>query len=201
MTWVSTPGTVIGGSVRVRLTSASTGSTTTTATLNIGGISGIFRVTTINTAPTAAKLAPVVTGMTVTVSDRSTDAEDAPGTMTVTVNCGNSTVKTGPDNTDLVCTYTTAGTYIIRHSVKDTGGLGSSSANVSATIAGSARYNVSGTLTKQDGTPIAGGTLYLQVGTQAKYVAVSAATTGNFTFINVLSGNVFEEGNCIFGVK
>ena len=188
-TWVSTSGTVIGGSVRVRLNSASTGSTTTTATLNIGGISGIFRVTTINTAPTAAKLAPVVTGMTVTVSDRSTDAEDAPGTMTVTVNCGNSTVKTGPDNTDLVCTYTTAGTYIIRHSVKDTGGLRSSSANVSATIAGSARYNVSGTLTKQDGTPIAGGTLFLQVGTQAKYVAVSAATTGNFTFTNVLPGS------------
>jgi PKD repeat protein len=142
-----------------------------------------------NTAPVAVKLAPVVSGLNVTVSDRSTDAEDAPGTMTATVLCGNNTVKTGPDNTDLVCTYTTAGSYTIRHSVMDTGGLGSSSANVTVTVGGStSRYAVSGTLTRQDGTPVSGGTLYLQVGTQAKYVAVSAAVTGNFTFTNVLPG-------------
>ena len=44
------------------------------------------------------------------------------------------------------------------------------------------------TLTKQDGTPIAGGTLYLQLAGVNKYVAVSEATTGNFTFTNVLPG-------------
>jgi hypothetical protein len=60
---------------------------------------------------------------------------------------------------------------------------------VTVSVGGSAsRQTVSGTLTKQDGTPVSGGTLYLQVGTQAKYVAVSAATTGNFTFTNVLPG-------------
>ena len=138
-----------------------------------------------NTAPTAVKLPPVVSGMTVTVSDRSYDAEDAPGMMTVTVNCGNGTVKTGPDNTDLVCTYSTAGSYTVRHSVTDTEGLSSSSANVAVTIA-APRFTVSGKLTKQDGTPIAGGTLYLQLAGVNKYVAVSAATTGNFTFTNVL---------------
>ncbi len=142
-----------------------------------------------NTAPTAVMLAPVVSGMTVTISDRSTDAQDAPGEMTVTVNCGNSTVITGPDNTDFVCTYTTAGTYIIKHSVKDTGGLGAMSDNVSVNVgSSSSRYSVSGTLTKQDGTPIAGGYLYLQLAGVNKYIAVSAATTGKFTFGSVAPG-------------
>jgi hypothetical protein len=160
----------------------STGALTMSPTRQITAVSQ-------NTAPVASKLAPVVSGMTVTITDTSTDAEDAPGAMTATVLCGNSTVATGPDNTNLACTYTTAGSYTIRHSVKDTGGLGNSSANVTVSVGGSAsRQTVSGTLTKQDGSPVSGATLYLQVGTQAKYVAVSAATTGNFTFTNVLPG-------------
>jgi hypothetical protein len=167
--------------VSVKVTD-STGAMTLSPTRQITAVSQ-------NTAPVASKLAPVVSGMTVTITDTSTDAEDAPGAMTATVLCGNSTVATGPDNTNLVCTYTTAGSYTIRHSVKDTGGLGNSSANVTVSVGGSAsRQTVSGTLTKQDGSPVSGGTLYLQVGTQAKYVAVSAATTGNFTFTNVLPG-------------
>jgi hypothetical protein len=134
-------------------------------------------------------LTPVVSGMTVTISDRSTDAQDPPGAMTVTVNCGNSTVITGPDHTDFVCTYTTAGTYIIKHSVKDTGGLGASSPNASVTVgSSSSRYSVSGTLTKQDGTPIGSGYIYLQLAGVNKYVAISSATTGTFTINNVLSG-------------
>jgi PKD repeat protein len=152
-------------------------------------ISPIHQITAanMNTAPVAAKLAPVISGMTVTISDRSTDAEDPPGAMTVTVLCGNSTTVIGPDNSDLVCEYTTAGTYTIRHSVKDTGGLGSSSANVSVTVGSTSKYTVSGTITRQDGSPISGATLYLQIGTQAKYVATSA-TNGTFTFTNVLAG-------------
>ena len=154
-------------------------------------ISPIHQVTAVssNTAPTAIMLTPVVSGMTATVSDRSTDAQDAPGAMTVTVNCGNSIVITGPDHTDFVCTYTTAGTYIIKHSVMDTGGLGSSSPNASVTVgSSSSRYSVSGTLTKQDGTPIGGGYLYLQLAGVNKYLALSAATTGTFTFSNVVPG-------------
>jgi predicted CXXCH cytochrome family protein len=142
-----------------------------------------------NTAPTAIKAAPVVSGMSVQITDQSTDNEDAQSALAVTVLCGNSTVATGAGGTTLTCNYTTAGSYTIRHSVKDTGGLGNSSANVTVSVGGSAsRQTVSGTLTKQDGSPVSGGTLYLQVGTQAKYVAVSQATTGNFTFTNVLPG-------------
>ncbi len=164
---------------------------TVTDNNGVMNMSPAYNITTIrqNTAPTAVMLAPVVSGMTATISDRSTDAEDAPGAMTVTVNCGNNTVKTGPDHTDLVCTYTTAGTYTIKHSVKDTGGLGSSSANTSVTVGStSSRYSVSGTLTKQNGTPIGGGYIYLQLAGVNKYIAISAATTGNFTVNNVVPG-------------
>jgi PKD repeat protein len=164
---------------------------TVTDNNGVVSMSPSYNITTMgqNTAPTAVMLAPVVSGMTATISDRSTDAEDAPGAMTVTVNCGNNTVKTGPDHTDLVCTYTTAGTYTIKHSVKDTGGLGSSSANTSVTVGStSSRYSVSGTLTKQNGTPIGGGYIYLQLAGVNKYIAVTAATTGNFTINNVAPG-------------
>jgi hypothetical protein len=125
--------------------------------------------------------------MTVVVTDASTDPEgDA---VTVTVNCGNGTLKqTGAAGTVFTCTYTTPGTYIVKHSVKDPEGLGSASPNFSALIgAAASKVAVSGTLQKQDGTPLSGATLYLQVGTQAKYVAVSAAGTGAFSF-NALPG-------------
>ena len=143
-----------------------------------------------NTAPTASKdTPPVLTATTATIHDTSTDAQDASGTMTATLICGNNTLTTGPDNSDLVCTYTTAGTYTIKHSVKDSGGLGSSSANVQVVIAGPAKTTVSGKLTRQDGTtPIPYAILNLQVGGVTKYTTTSQATTGNFNFTNVVSG-------------
>jgi len=157
---------------------------------NAGGMtmSPIRTVTALsmNTAPVAI-MTYNQSGSIVTIHDASTDAEDPPGAMTVTVDCGNGIVVTGPDHTDLVCSYTTAGTYIIKHRVKDSGGLGAESGNVSVTVA-TPRFTVSGTLKKQDGTPIGGATLYLQLAGVNKYAAATAATTGAFAFVNVPAG-------------
>ncbi|MFZ2199009.1 MAG: DUF2012 domain-containing protein [Thermodesulfovibrionales bacterium] len=152
-------------------------------------ISPAMSVTAVsrNTAPVAVMTYTQV-GSNVTVHDASTDAQDPVGTMDVTVSCGNGTVKTGKDHADFLCSYSTAGTYYIRQNVMDSGGLGASSGPYPVTISSLTRYIVSGTLTKQGGTPIAGATLYLQVGTSSKYVAVSK-TDGTFTFTNVASGS------------
>ncbi len=154
-------------------------------------MSPIRQVTAVssNTPPTAIRTF-AVSGMTVTVTDASTDAQDATGALAVTVQCGNNTKKTGAGGTALVCTYTTPGSYIIRHSVKDTGGLGDASANIVATVTNTATtYKVSGVVTKADGTtPFPYVTLNLQQGGVNKYVAVSKATTGAFTFTGVLPG-------------
>jgi hypothetical protein len=161
-----------------------------TVTDSLGSVtmSPVRSVTAVstNTAPVASRLAPVVSGMTASITDTSTDAEDAQNALVVIVDCGNSTTVTGAGGTALVCTYTSTGTYTIRHSVKDTGGLSSSSANVSVTVS-SVKYRVTGMVTKQNGTRIAYATLNLQVGGVTKYAATSSST-GTFSFGSVLPG-------------
>jgi PKD repeat protein len=154
--------------------------------VTLSPITSVAAVST-NTPPTASKSAPVVTGMTVSVTDTSTDAQDAQGALAVTVNCGNGTIATGAGGSTLVCTYTSTGTYTIRHSVKDTGGKGSLSAPVSVNV-NATKYRVSGTITKQDGTPIPYATLKLKLGGVIKYSGTSSST-GTFAFGAVLPGS------------
>jgi PKD repeat protein len=154
--------------------------------VSMSPIVGVSAVST-NIPPTASKSAPVVTGMTVSVTDTSTDAQDAQGALAVTVNCGNGTIATGAGGSTLVCTYTSTGTYTIRHSVKDTGGKGSLSAPVSVNV-NATKYRVSGTITKQDGTPIPYATLKLKLGGVIKYSGTSSST-GTFAFGAVLPGS------------
>ena len=138
-----------------------------------------------NTAPTAS-MTYVTSGMTVTVTDTSTD-DGGQSALAVTVNCGNGTIVTGSGGSVLVCTYTTTGTYTIRHSVMDTGGLGSSSAPVSVTVS-SAKYSVSGKVTQSNGTTaIPYASLTLKLAGVTKYAATSNST-GAFTFGSVLPG-------------
>ena len=108
-----------------------TSTTPVTVTLTVGSQTGSRQVTpaAVNTAPVASKSAPVVTGMSVSLTDTSTDEQDVQADLNVTVNWGDGTSSTGNGGNTFTKTYAAAGTYTIRHSVKDTGGLVSSSAN------------------------------------------------------------------------
>jgi PKD repeat protein len=139
---------------------------------------------TVNTAPVASRTTLAVSGMTVSFTDTSTDAEDLPEALSVLVQWGDGTVSTGKGGDAFSHTYTLGGTYTIRHSVTDTGGLKSSSPNVSVTIA--EKYSISGTVTEA-GAGLAGATVYLKQGTTTKRTATTAAN-GTYSFANLLKG-------------
>jgi hypothetical protein len=139
----------------------------------------------LNTAPVASKTAPVVSGMTVSFTDTSTDKEDAQSALTVNVNWGDGSGSTGKGGELFSHTYSLAGTYTIRHSVTDTGGLTSSSANVRVTIA--EKYSISGTVKDGLGTGVQGVTMYLKSGTTLKKTVTTIAD-GTYSFVNLLTG-------------
>jgi len=145
-----------------------------------------------NTPPVASSLVSK-SGWDVIVEDTSQDAEDAPGAMTVTVDCGapqhpipNPNILTGHDGDIFTCTYTYAGSYVIRHKVKDSLGLAAFS---NAPVYVPVKYTVEGTITRSDGTtPIYGVILYLNNGTRNTN-ATSSRSDGTFRFTNVVPGN------------
>ncbi len=139
----------------------------------------------VNTAPTASKTTPVVSGMTVSFTDTSTDAQDAPAALTVTVNWGDGTTSTGKGGDAFTRTYSLAGSYTIRHSVTDTGGLTSSSAN--ATVSVTAKYSISGSVVDGAAVPVSGVTMYLKQGTTVKRTLTTGAD-GTYSFTNLLTG-------------
>jgi hypothetical protein len=172
--------------VTVRVISAGTNLSPRTATLTIGGVSGSFSVTTmaVNTPPVPS-MTITKSGWTVTVTDNSTDAEDAQSALGVTVDWGSGSPSTGSGGSTLTKTYTVAGNYVIKHKVKDTAGAATWSANTSVSVP--VKYTVSGKVTRSNGTTaIAGVILYLKSAT--KTYAASSRTDGTYTFSNVAPG-------------
>ena len=94
---------------------------------------------TVNTPPAASKTSVTVSNMTASFRDTSTDAEDAQADLAVMVNWGDGTTTAGSGGGLFTKTYSAGGSYVIRHSVTDTGGLTSSSPNTTATITRSIR--------------------------------------------------------------
>lgn len=143
-----------------------------------------------NTPPHAIKTVSQ-SGWDVIVTDNSTDAEDAQPSLSVTVDCGNGTTKAGHGGDALTCTYAYAGSYVIRHKVKDTLGMAALSGNAPVSVP--VKYTVSGKATRSNGTTaISGALLYLKVGTTAKY-STSTAADGTFTFRNVAPGGTSSK--------
>jgi hypothetical protein len=175
-----------GDTVTVRVMSSGINLSPRTATLTIGGVSGSFSVTTMaaNTPPVPS-MTITKSGWTVTVTDNSTDAEDAQSALGVTVDWGSGSPSTGAGGSALTKTYTAAGNYVIKHKVKDSAGVASWSANTSVSVP--VKYTVSGKITRSNGTTaIAGVILYLKSAT--KTYAASSKTDGTYTFSNVPAG-------------
>jgi PKD repeat protein len=139
---------------------------------------------TVNNPPAASKTALSVSGMTVSFTDTSTDAEDLPAALSVLVQWGDGTMSTGKGGDTFTKSYTLGGTYTVKHRVTDTGGLTSSSANVSVTIA--EKYSISGTVTEA-GSGLVGATISLKQGTTTKRTVTTAAD-GTYSFANLLKG-------------
>jgi hypothetical protein len=76
-----------------------------------------------NTAPTAAMTVPTVTGYTVSFIDKSTDSQDQPYDLRISVNWGDRKVSSGQPGGAFQHTYKKAGTYTISHTATDTEGL------------------------------------------------------------------------------
>jgi hypothetical protein len=77
-----------------------------------------------NTPPKAAMTAsPAVTGYTVTFTDKSTDAEDKPYDLRISVTWGDGAIDTGFSGSTFLHTYDFSGTFTIRHKATDTAGL------------------------------------------------------------------------------
>lgn len=140
-----------------------------------------------------------VSGYTVTVTDYSTDPDyntcDRSGPGSVRVQWGASGVPDTEISVDLTDTrpavgrsvsrtYSTSGTYVIRHAVRDNDPSAYIySDNVSVTVP--ARYSVSGKVTRSNGTtPISGVLLYLK--SSSKTFSASTKTDGTYTFTNVV---------------
>jgi hypothetical protein len=139
----------------------------------------------INTAPAASKTVPVVAGMSVSFTDTSTDNEDLPANLNVTVNWGDGTTSTGNGGSTFAKTYAAAGSYVIRHSVADSGGMTSSSQN--ATVSIIEKYSIGGTVIDGSGAALAGTRLSLKMGYTVKSTTLSASD-GTYSFNNLLKG-------------
>ena len=86
--------------------------------------------------PKAAMAAsPTVTGYTVTFIDKSTDVEDKPYDLRISVNWGDGTIETGFAGGTFLHTYISGGTFKISHKATDTRGL-SGYENVSVVVSG-----------------------------------------------------------------
>ena len=66
--------------------------------------------------------------------DSSTDSEDDQSARGVTVDWGTGSPSTGSGGSTFTHTYTVAGTYYIKHKVKDTAGVATWSANTSVCV-------------------------------------------------------------------
>jgi hypothetical protein len=156
-------------------------------TLTTGSLTGSRTVTPaeVNTPPVASKNAPVVTGMSVSLTDTSTDGQDAQAALSVTVNWGDGTKSTGNGGSTFTKTYAAAGSYTIRHSVTDTGGLSSTSANAPVVIA--EKFTIGGSVVDGSGVAVAGAKLSLKMGYTVKSTTLSAAD-GTYSFNNLLKG-------------
>jgi hypothetical protein len=142
----------------------------------------------VNTPPVPS-MTVAQSGWTVTVTDSSTDAEDAQSALSVTVDWGTGTTpSTGNGGSTFTHTYTVAGNYVIKHKVKDTAGVATWSANASVYVP--VKYSVSGKITRSNGTTaISGATLYLRkTGTTTKTNAAFSRTNGTYTFSGVAPG-------------
>jgi PKD repeat protein len=140
--------------------------------------------TAINLTPSASFTGPTVTGMNVSLTDTSTDDGGA-SNLAVFVSWGDGTSSTGVGGGTLAHTYALAGTYTIKHSVTDSGGLKSFSPNATVTVT-TPKYTVSGTITRS-GAPFANVTVYLKQNGVTKKTTLTG-TTGAYTFTSVLAG-------------
>lgn len=149
---------------------------------------------TQNQGPTAAKQVTVV-GYTVTLTDLSTDPDSntcgRTGPGKVSVNWSNAAetrpvdLSDTPSNQVFTRTYSVNGSYTVRHSVTDNGGLAATSPNVTVTVPST--YSASGAVTK-NGAAAAGARInfYRPDGTLFKYVSTN--TSGNWTATGLIGG-------------
>lgn len=158
---------------------------TNTTTGASGSVTQPVTPVVVNTPPVASKTTPMATGMSVSLTDTSTDAQDDQSQLVVTVLWGDGTTSTGAGGSLFSKTYALGGTYTIKHSVRDSGGLTSSSASSKVTI--TEKYSISGTVADGAGAPVSGATMYLKSGTTVKKIVKSAAD-GTYTFVNLLKG-------------
>ena len=140
-----------------------------------------------------------VSGYTVTVTDYSTDPDyntcDHSGPGTLLVQWGATGVPDTQMSVDLTNTrpavgrsvshtYSTSGTFVVKHAVKDNFPSGFVySNNISVTVP--SKFIVSGRVTRSNGTtPISGVTLFLR--SSSKSFSTSTQTDGTYTFTNVV---------------
>jgi hypothetical protein len=142
-----------------------------------------------NVAPTAVRTINQ-SGWTVNVVDASTDDAALPAGA-VFVDWGNGTNSNGNAGTTISKTYTVAGTYIIRHSVLDAGGLRAWSVNTSVSVP--VKYTVSGKVTMLNGTtPILNASVRLKKGTSIVKMTTTNAT-GDYSLTDVLPDSYTVE--------
>ena len=141
-----------------------------------------------------------VSGYTVTVTDFSTDPDynscDHTGPGSVMVQWGPAGVPDTEVSADLTDvrptvgrtisrTYTTAGTYTLKHAVKDNGPSPYVYSGNTQVIVPST-YSVSGKVTRLDGTtPVSGASMRLKKGSSVVKIATTNVS-GDYTFTNVL---------------
>ena len=139
----------------------------------------------VNNPPIASKTSPLVSGMTVTFQDMSSDVQDVQSNLNVTVNWGDGTTSTGKGGDVFTKTYAAAGTYTIRHSVTDSDGMTSSSPN--STVSITEKFAISGAVVDSVSAPVAGAKLSLKIGYTIKSTTLSASD-GTYAFNNLLKG-------------
>ncbi|MGC2063412.1 MAG: PKD domain-containing protein [Thermodesulfovibrionales bacterium] len=148
-----------------------------------------FTVVSTNAAPVAVKTI-TQSGFTVNVIDASTDDATLPAGA-VTVDWGNGTTSTGNAGTTISKLYTLAGSYIIKHKVKDAEGKVTWSANTQVTVP--IKYTVSGSAMRLGGViPVSGASIRLKSGTQVVKMTVTAAN-GTYTLNDVNPGSYTVE--------
>jgi cysteine-rich repeat protein len=190
----TTPSTVnLNDRVKVRLTSSGAYSTTKDATIDIGGVNGTFSVTTkpsVNMPPTASRSISK-SSWAVTLVDNSTDDAVLPANAIIVSWGDGSAVESGAAGSTFTHTYTVAGSYIIKHRVRDSGGLVTWSANKLVTVP--VKYQVTGRVMMLNGTtPVSGTSVRLKVGSSVKKMTTTNAS-GNYTFMDVLPDSYTVE--------
>ena len=152
----------------------------------------------VNHAPVALGLRTAITGTSfatptlvsnntnsVSFTDASTDADGNVKTVTVSWGDGlvSSVLATGATFTH---SYTRAGTYVIIHTVKDTGGRGNTERAVVKIVPPS--YSITGTVKNNAGAALSGAMVYLKLNGHTRAIARSAAN-GSYSFPRVLPGS------------